>query len=212
MLLRLPGLLFFLKEIVELNMIRDFFHFMGAWKIWHSLFHDFVWTDWVLFSACIIAFVTGALKGFGFFFGKLVRSFILIFSVMLIYSPLAEWATKHLTFAPARFWKPFFFLLVTALVVFIIRKLSKLHSQKGLVSFHPFWDGVVGALSGFFFVILVTSFVVQFILFIPAKPIHKLFEKGGSRHGQLVQGFVPHLVDCALSPVRAIVNRKVPNS
>ena len=195
-----------------MNTIREFFHFTGAWKIWHSLFHDFVWSDWILFSACLIAFVTGALKGFGFFFSKLVRSFILIFSVMLIYPTLAEWATNHLTFARAGFWQPFFFSVMTILVIFIFRKFSKLQSQKAPMSFHPFWDGVVGALSGFFFVILITSFMVQFILFIPAKPIQKLFEKSGSRYGQLMENFVPHLVDCVLSPVRAVVNRKVRRS
>ncbi len=195
-----------------MNTIRDFFHFIGAWKVWHAMFHDFIWTDWILFTACVVAFILGALKGFGFFFNKLIRALILIFAVMLIYAPLSDWAITHLTFARAGFWDPFFFFVIAALVILFLRKLMTLQASKGMPQFHPFWDGVTGALSGFFLVLLVSSFTVQFILLLPGKKMHKPFQKNESRYGAVIEKFVPQLVDGALMPVRALVNRKVAHS
>lgn len=192
-----------------MSYVKDFFHFFSAWNVWHVLFHDFVWLDWILCLASLVLIGLGIAKGFGVFFGKLIQLLILIFTVLLLGTPLADWATRQLTFAKAGFWQPFFFLLISFLMILIFRKVSGIQSKKGFVQFHPFWDRVVGAAVGFFMALLIMSFMAQFVLLLPAKKLHKVFEKKESRYGVILRDFVPQVVDGALAPVRAMVNRKV---
>lgn len=161
---------------------------------------------------CLFSVGFGVSKGFGIYFGKLIRFLILIFTVMLSVPPVSDWAASHLTFAGAGFWDGFFFLLFTAAVLFVFRKTEKLRAKKGPIQFHPFWDRVIGAATGFFFALLLVSFISQFLLLFPGKTIQRAFKKNESRYGVIARNFVPQVVDGALAPVRALVNRKVGRS
>jgi hypothetical protein len=82
-----------------------------------------------------------------------------------------------------------------------------------LIGRHPFPGPglairVIGAVSGFFFALLLISFVSQFFLLLPSKAIAKLYGPHGARYGTVLKQFVPKVVDSALAPVRLIVNRK----
>ena len=193
-------------------MFQDFFNFISAWKVWHFLFHDFIVLDWILFFLCLFASAVGFFKGFGLFWKKLIHILILIFTVMLIYPTLAEWSGSHLTFAKVDFWNPFFFLVLTGLVIGAMGRFSKLQSKKGTVQFHPFWDRVVGVATGFFFALLLASFVTQFLLFLPIKKMQVVYKPGKSRFGVVMKNFVPQLMDGALAPVRAILSHKASRS
>ena len=193
-------------------MIQDFLDFISAWKIWHALFHDFIWWDWSLLLVWISAIVAGALRGFSFFLGKLLYLLILIFSVMLIYPAISHWAVMKLTFAKADFWQPFFFFTVALLTIWILSQFSKVQSKKSPVQFHVFWDRILGMASGFFAVLLVASLLSQFLLLLPAPKIHAAHKIGHSRFGSMTRDFVPQLVEGVLTPIRSVINQKVPRA
>lgn len=180
---------------------------MMKWLL--GVFHGFIWIDWILLGVCVSATVVGFLREFGYFFGRIIKSLVIVFSVMLITPPVAKWAAAHLTFAKLSFWQPFFFLVILGSTVALVKKLSGLQSKKGQVQFHPFWDRILGAALGFFWALLLTSLVSQFLIMLPFKKLQASFEKGGARYHFLLRDFAPFLVEGALTPIRAIVNQKV---
>ncbi len=195
-----------------MDKIRDFFHFVQAWKIWHALFHDYIWLDWILFTACVIVVVFGLRKGFDFFFGKLIQLLIIVFAVMLLYPWCADWASERLAFAKSVFWQPVFFVVICAGIVFLIQKISHLQPGKAPVQLQPLGDRLVGAFAGFFFAILMLSFLSQFVLLLPEKSVKEVYEVGKSRYGYILRDFVPYLIDGTMTPIRSIVNHKVPRA
>ena len=153
--------------------------------------------------------IFGISRGFGYFFGKLIRALILIFSVMLLAPPFSKWSAAHLTFLKVSFWTPFFFTILSAFFCWVLKRISKMQTKQSLPQFHPFWDSVVGAAAGFFMVVLVASFIAQFFLMLPSKKIQSLFESGGSRYGKTLNNFTPQLVEDTLTPIRMLVNQRV---
>ncbi len=192
-----------------MSWVQHFFQWFAAWKVWHALFHNFMWMDWIFLIAVIVAVILGVLRGFGYFFGKLVRALILVFSVLLLAPVFSKWATAHLTFAKGAFWEPFFFIVLSLLLFWVLRKISKMQAKQSLPQFHPFWDNVIGAGAGFFTVLLVASFVTQLFLMLPGKKLHAVFEKNGSHYGFVLNHFTPQLVEDALAPIRMVVNQRV---
>lgn len=191
-----------------MSYIQDFFHFISAWKIWHMLFHGFIWLDWIMLTVCLIATILGVVKGFGFFFGKLLYILVLIFAVMLIYPAMSDWCAAHIPFGKEAFWRIFSFSIIAVVMILALKKLSTLQS-KGLIQFHPFWDRVVGAASGFFTALLAISLISQFILLLPFEKIHTVYQENGARFGVVARDFVPQLVEGTLVPVRFLVNHPV---
>ncbi|HCM42965.1 MAG TPA: hypothetical protein DIS66_06620 [Candidatus Omnitrophica bacterium] len=191
-----------------MDSIRHFFQMLSAWKFWYDLFHGFAWLDWVLFVAAFALIVVGVYRGFGFLFAKLIYVFAMAVGVTLVYPWIAEGAIRYLSFAKAGFWNPVCFALVGVAFFYLFKKLALLQSKKMTPSFHPFWDRVIGAVIGFFFALLLISFVSQFFLLLPSKSIAKLYGQNGARYGIVLKQFVPKVVDSALAPIRLIVNRK----
>jgi hypothetical protein len=152
--------------------------------------------------------IIGLARGFGFLLPGLVRLIVLTFSVLLIGGWLADWAASHLTFLKPGFWNPFFFLSVFAGTFFLMRKLSKLRASKGAVFFHPFWDRILGAATGFFWALLFMSLFAQFLVSLPSQKIQKLYGSKGARYGALMKQFAPDFVDVTLAPLRAILQPK----
>lgn len=191
-----------------MDRIKYFFQMLAAWTFWHDLFDGFVWLDWVLFVSVFVAVIIGIYRGFGFFLPKLIYLLAMTLCVVLVYPWFADFAVRYLTFAKAGFWNPVFFILVLTVVFFIFKKISSLRSKKNTPHFHPFWDRVIGSASGFFFALLLLSFVSQFFLLLPSKSIKSLYSSRGSRYGVVLKQFVPQVLNSALAPVRLLVNRK----
>ncbi len=191
-----------------MDSIKHFFQMLAAWKFWHDLFQGFVWLDWVLFLSAFTAVVLGVYRGFGFFLAKIFYLIAMTLSVMLIYPWLAGAATRYLSFAKAGFWNPFFFAVTLAGMFFIFKKLAALRAKKMNPSFHPLWERVIGAGIGFYFSVLLISFISQFLLLLPSKSVKTLYGSRGARYGAVLKQFVPEVVNAALTPVRLIVNRK----
>lgn len=189
-----------------MDKINSFFELLGAWRFWSRLFEGFCWFDWLLFLFCFVFIVVGLARGFGFFLPKLVRLIVLIFSTLLIGAWLASWVSGHLTFFKPGFWNPLFFLLILSLTFAGMQKLSKLRAAKKTPFFHPFWDRLLGALTGFFFAFLLMSFIAQFLVLLPSSSVKHLYGRGGARYGVLVKEFAPDFVNTILTPVRAVLN------
>lgn len=190
-----------------MDSIRHFFQMLSAWKFWHDLFQGFVWLDWILLVAAFAMIVVGIYRGFGFLFSKLIYVLAMAVSVTLVYPWIADGAIRYLSFAKPGFWNPVCFALTGIAFFYLFKKMAAFQSKKMTPSFHPFWDRVIGAVSGFFFALLLISFISQFFLLLPSKSITKLYGPHGARYGIVLKQFVPKVVDSALAPVRLIVNR-----
>lgn len=191
-----------------MDKIQQFFQLLAAWKFWSSLFHDFIWLDWLLFAAVFAAVVTGVYRGIGFFLTKLIYLLVFTLTVMLAYPWIAEAAIRYLPFAQPGFWKPLCFLLSAAAIFFILKKIPFFKPQKARLNAPRLSERFTGSFAGFFLVMLGASVASNFLLTFPSKSITKLYSHRGARYGTVLKNFAPQTVDTLLMPIRMIVNRK----
>jgi hypothetical protein len=153
--------------------------------------------DWVFCCAIFLGLAQGSRKGFSDMFGKLLG---IVLASMLTMSFYEAAARNFLWVFPLGFARPVsFFLLAVffwvsaAWCINVFGKVFKIEAQ-------GFLKTLGGMIFGALRMLLVLSFIAQFLLFLPIEPLRKCFKKGRTFTGYTVSRFVPDLHELALSP------------
>jgi len=165
-----------------------------------SALQSFAPIDWIVVIAIFWGLVQGSRKGFSNMFGKLLTIFLVSMLTLSFYKIGTENLAIVLPIIPmeaAEFLSFFLFSICLWLIVSrcidFFGKLFKVEAQ-----------GILRTLGGMVFGVLRTmlllSFLVQFLLFFPIKPMQQAFKQGRTYTGYTVSRLVPDLYELVVSP------------
>lgn len=177
-----------------------------------SALQSFSPIDWVLLIAIFFGLVQGSRKGFSDMFGKLLGVFLISMVTLHFYELGAESLVSLLPVFSIQVARPLsFFLLgvcswlVVSRVVDMIGKFFKVEAQ-------GFLKTLGGMIFGGLRMVLLLSFLSQFLLFLPIEPLQNVFKPGRTYTGYTISRFAPDLHQWIMSPFRKSVSRKISDS
>ena len=167
-----------------------------------STIHNFSPVDWVLLIAIFWGLVQGSRKGFSDMFGKLLGIFLVSMLTLSFYSSGAAYLTANLPMISKNVAAPVSFFL---LAVFLWLAVSWCINAFGKV-FKVEAQGLLKTLGGMVFgvlrMMLLLSFLAQFLLFLPIEPVQQIFKQGSTYTGYTISRFAPDLHKLIVSPFR----------
>ena len=160
---------------------------------------SFTPTDWVVLFLVLVGLVLGGRKGFSDMFGKLLGVFLVSMLTLSFYPKIAK---DFLSFFPLKFAQPAaFFLLAVFLwvsVAWFINMAGKLFK----IEAQGFLKTLGGVIFGVLRMLLLISFIVQFLLFLPFKPVQDIFKPGRTYSGYTISRIAPDLHILIMTPFR----------
>ena len=167
-----------------------------------SALQSFSPVDWILLIAILWGLLQGGRKGFSDMFGKLLGIFLVSMLTLSFYSSGAAYLNANLPALPMEVAKPIAFFLLTVFLwlsiswcINIFGKFLKVEAQ-----------GILKTLGGMVFgglrMMLLLSFLVQILLFLPIEPLQQIFKQGRTYTGYTIARFVPDIHKLVVSPFR----------
>jgi uncharacterized membrane protein required for colicin V production len=174
-----------------------------------SALQSFSLFDWVFLLAIFWGLVQGSRKGFSDMFGKLLAVFLVSMLTLSFYPSGAAYLNSNLPMLSMKVAEPFAFFLLTIFLwlsvswcVNIFGKFLKVEAQ-----------GLLKTLGGMIFgvlrMLILLSFLAQFLLFLPIEPLQQIFKQGRTYTGYSIARFVPELHKAIVSPLHKPVTRKI---
>ena len=177
-----------------------------------SALQSFSPIDWVLLIAIFWGLVQGSRKGFSDMFGKLLGIFLVSMLTLSFYPSGAAYLSANLPVLSMKITEPLSFFL---LAVFLWLSVSWCVNIFGML-FKVEAQGILKTLGGMVFgglrMILLLSFLAQFLLFLPIEPVQQIFKQGRTYTGYTISRFVPDLHKFIVSPFRKPVSQKIAES
>jgi uncharacterized membrane protein required for colicin V production len=158
--------------------------------------------DWILLIAIFWGLVQGSRKGFSEMFGKLLGIFLVSMLTVSFYQAGAAYMNEGLPVLSLKAAEPFVFFLMS---IFLWISVSW-----GINVFGKFFtikaQGLLETLGGMIFgalrMVLLLSFIAQFLLLLPIESVQQTFKQGRTYAGYTVSRFVPDLHKLVVSPFR----------
>ena len=177
-----------------------------------SALQSFSPIDWILLGAIFWGLIQGSRKGFSDMFGKLLGLFLVSMLTLSFYPSGAAYLNANLPVIPLKISEAVSFFLLTIFLwlsvswcVNIVGKFLKVEAQ-----------GILKTLGGMVFggvrMMLLLSFFVQFLLFLPIEPVQQIFKQGRTYTGYSIARFAPDLHKLVVSPFPKSVSRKIAES
>jgi uncharacterized membrane protein required for colicin V production len=167
-----------------------------------SALHNFSPFDWALLIAIFWGLLQGSRKGFSDMFGKLLGIFLVSMLTLSFYLSVAAYLNTNLPVISMNAAAPLSFFL---LAVFLWLTISWCINAFGKV-FKVEAQGLLKTLGGMVFgvlrMMLLLSFLAQFLLFLPVEPVQQIFKQGRSYTGYTIARFAPDLHKLIVSPFR----------
>jgi uncharacterized membrane protein required for colicin V production len=158
-----------------------------------SALQSFALSDWVFLCVIFWGLVQGSRKGFSDMFGKLLGIFLVSMLTLSFYPSGASYLTANLPALPQQVAETFsffllavFFWLSVSWCINVFGKVLKVEAQGILKT-------MGGSLLGVFRMLLLLSFLAQFLLLFPIKAVQQIFEQGRTYAGYTISRFVPDL-------------------
>jgi uncharacterized membrane protein required for colicin V production len=163
---------------------------------------SFAPVDWIFIFVIFWGLVQGSRKGFSVMFGKLLGVVIVSMLTVSFYQRAADLLREVLPMFSTKAAEPITFFLIAVFLWFSVSwginafgKFFKVEAQ-GLLK------TLGGMLCGVLNIVLVFSFVVQFLLLLPMDSVQKSFKQGRTYTGYTISRFVPDLHKIIVSPFR----------
>ena len=180
-----------------------------------SALQSFSPIDWFCLFAIFWGLVQGSRKGFSDMFGKLLGIFLVSMLTLSFYGFGAEKLVAQFPVLPIKVAQPFSFFLLALFLwlsvswcINIFGKFLRVEAQ-----------GILKTLGGMAFgvlrMMLLLSFLAQFLLFLPIEPVQQVFQQGRTYTGYTISRFAPDLHKFVVSPFRkpafkkSVVSHKV---
>jgi len=156
--------------------------------------------DWVLLVALFWGVVQGSRKGFSEMFGKLLGIFLVSMLTLSFYSSGAIYLNANISALPVKVAEPLVFFLLSVFLwisvswsINVFGKIFKVEAQGVLKT-------VGGMLLGAMRMVLLLSFIAQFLLLLQVKSLQELFKPGKTYTGYTISRTVPDLHKLVVGP------------
>jgi uncharacterized membrane protein required for colicin V production len=174
-----------------------------------TVLQSFTSTDWVVLFLIFVGLVWGSRKGFSDMFGKLLGVFLVSMLTLSFYPKVAK---DFLSFFPIKFAQPAAFFLLAVFLWVAIGWLINIFGKLFKIEAQGFLKTLGGMIFGVLCIALLVSFIVQFLLFLPFKPVQDIFKPGRTYSGYTISRIAPDLHTLIMTPFRQPGPRKTPAS
>lgn len=169
-------------------------------------------SDWILLIAIFWGLIQGSRKGFSDMFGKLLGIFLVSMLTLSFYPSGAAYLIANLPLLPVKVAEPIVFFLMSIFfwisVSWCINIFGKVFKVEAQGILRTLGGMVLGVLS----MMLLLSFLAQFLLFLPAEPVQRIFRRGYTYTGYTISRFVPDLHELVMSSFHKPVPQKIAES
>ena len=169
-------------------------------------------SDWILLIAIFWSLVQGSRKGFSDMFGKLLGIFLVSMLTLSFYTSGAAYLIANFPVLPVKAAKPIVFFLMSVFFWISVSWCINLFGKVLKVEAQGVLKTLGGMLLGGLRMILLLSFLVQFLLFLPAEPVQRIFRRGGSYMGYTISRLVPDLHELVMNSFHKPIPRKIVES
>jgi uncharacterized membrane protein required for colicin V production len=170
---------------------------------------SFATSDWVFLFLILIGLAWGARKGFSDMFGKLLGIFLVSMLTLSFYPKVAK---DFFSFFPARFAEATAFFILAVFLWISIAWCLNVSGKFLKIEAQGFLKTLGGTVFGVLRMLLLISFVAQFLLFLPFEFVQKAFQPGRTYSGYSISRVVPDLHALVLTPFRKPGHRNGANS
>jgi uncharacterized membrane protein required for colicin V production len=165
-----------------------------------SILQSFQPIDWILLFVILWGLGQGSRKGFSDMFGKLLGIFLVSMLTLSFYGRVAAFLSSNISFLPLPVAKPLAFFLLTIFLwlsvswcVNIFGKFFKMEAQGMLKT-------LGGMVLGGARMMLLMSFLAQFLLFLPIDAVQRAFKPGHTYTGYTIARLAPDLHKLVVEP------------
>ncbi len=155
--------------------------------------------DWIVLFVMLWGLAIGSRKGFSEMFGKVLGIFLVSMLVVSFYGQFADVITLH-TLIPKAIANGFAFFLLTIFcwlsVSWCLNAFGKILKVEAQGLLKTLGGMVLGGLR----MLLLMSFIVQFLLFLPIDALQKAFKQGRTYTGHALARLVPDLQEVVVGP------------
>ena len=158
-----------------------------------SALQGFSPADWIIVIALLWGLLQGSRKGFSDMFGKLLGVFLVSMLTLSYYKGAAAYLNGSLPALSPEAAEPFSFFLLAVFLwlsiswcINVFGKFLKIEAQGILKT----WGGMV---LGVLRMLLLLSFLAQFLLLLPIEPVQQIFKQGRTYTGHAISRFAPAL-------------------
>jgi uncharacterized membrane protein required for colicin V production len=173
---------------------------------------SFSTTDWVLLIVIFWGLVQGSRRGFSDMFGKLLGIFLVSMLTLSFYPSGAAYLVANLPMLPLKVAESLVFFLMSVFLWISVSWCINLFGQFFKVEAQGILKTLGGMVLGVLRMVLLISFFVQFLLFLPIEPMQKIFKPGRTYAGYTVSRVVPDLHKFIVSSLHKPVSRKIAES
>jgi uncharacterized membrane protein required for colicin V production len=174
-----------------------------------SALQSFSTIDWIFLCLLLWGLLQGGRKGFSDMFGKLLGIFLVSMLTLSFYGAIAK---NFLPVFPAKFAQAVSFFMLAVFIWISIAWCINVFGKLFKIEAQGFLKTVGGILFGVLRMLLVLSFVTQFILFLPVESVQNNFKRGRTFTGYAVSRIVPDLHELVVSPFQKSVSRRIAGS
>ncbi len=174
-----------------------------------SMLQSFSVIDWILLCLILWGLVRGGRKGFSDMFGKLLGIFLVS---MLTLSFCEAAAANFLSFLPIKVARPMAFLLLAVFFWVSVSWCINIFGKFFKIEAQGFLKTVGGMIFGVLRMILLLSFLAQFLLFLPIDAVQKSFKRGRTLTGYTISRLVPDLHELVVIPFYGSGSKKMAES
>jgi len=158
-----------------------------------SALHSFSPLDWILLVAIFWGLIQGSRKGFSDMFGKLFGIFLVSMLTLSLYGFGAENLVVLIPLLPMKIAEPFSFVLWSICIWLIVSAGVSFFGRFFNLEAKGLFKTLGGMVLGVLRMMLLLSFFVQFLLFLPIEPLQKMFKQGHTYTGYTISQLVPSL-------------------
>ena len=159
-------------------------------------------SDWIILGAIFWGLVQGSRKGFSDMFGKLVGIFLVSMLTMSFYPGGAAYMNASLPVLSVKVAEPFVFFLLSVFLWVAVSWGINIFGKFFRVKAQGLLETLGGMVLGILRMVLLLSFVAQFLLLLPVESVQQVFKQGRTYAGYTVSRFVPDLHKLVVRPFR----------
>lgn len=167
--------------------------------------------DWIVVFLVLWGLAQGSRKGFSEMFGKLLGIFLISMAVLSSYKPLAIFLNSNLPVLSLPAAAIFSFFLLSIFFWFFISWTVNACGKLFKVEAYGIFKTLGGMILGGLQMLLLLSFVVQFLLTLPIKAIHETFQEGQTYSGHTIVHLVPDLQKLTVDPLLKSAHKDTKN-
>lgn len=165
-----------------------------------SLLRSFALTDWIILIAIFWGWIQGGRKGFSDMFGKLLAISLVSVLTLSFYPGIAAFLIENLSGLSQTVAEPFSFLMLAVFLGLSVTWCINLFGKLFTVEAQGIFKTLGGVIFGVLRMILLLSFLSQFLLLLPIKPLQQIFKPGRTYAGYTISRFVPDLHKLVMTP------------